>query len=158
MTSCYTNFPYNGFPCDSVDNVGKSQQILSCSAMSTSKPNSPIILPVITIDPTFSTAIQDVDNGVVPSELFWMSCYRASEPSIHAKIQVELDEVDRSLVHLKPREGDVEIDRMPVRNGVVVSPRYCSLFGYLSMPMLTYLYNRSVWPPVNHCLYYQLHW
>jgi proteasomal ATPase-associated factor 1 len=87
--------------------------------MSTSNPNSPMILPVITIDPTFPTVIQDVDNGIVPSETFWMSCYRASQPSVHAKIQVELDEVDRTLVHLKRREGDVDIAR--TRNDPLVS-------------------------------------
>ncbi|KAF8219164.1 WD40 repeat-like protein [Tricholoma matsutake] len=77
--------------------------------MSTSNPSSPLVLPVITIDPTFPTVIQDVDSGIVPSETFWMSCYRASEPSVHANIQVELDEVDRNLIRLKPTEGDVEI-------------------------------------------------
>jgi proteasomal ATPase-associated factor 1 len=90
--------------------------------MSTSSPSSPMILPVITIDPTFPTVIQDVDNGVVPSETFWMSCYRTSHPSVHAKIQVELDEVDRNLVHLLPREGDVEIVR--TTNGTIVSFRF----------------------------------
>ena len=88
--------------------------------MPTSNPTSPIILPVITIDPTFPSVIQDVDNGVVASEAFWVSCYRASHPSVHAKIQVELDEVDRNLVHLMPKEGNVEIVRT-ITNGAVVS-------------------------------------
>ena len=86
-----------------------------------------MILPVITIDPTFPTVIQDVDNGIVSSETFWMSCYRASHPSVHAKIQVELDEVDRNLVRLIPREGDVNIVLRAV-NGVVVSFSLLTIF------------------------------
>ena len=74
-------------------------------------PTSPMILPVITIDPSFPTVIQDVDHGIVPSETFWISCYRESQPSVHGKIEVQLDEVDRNLVHLKPKDADVELLR-----------------------------------------------
>jgi proteasomal ATPase-associated factor 1 len=90
-----------------------------CRTMSPSTPSSPIILPVITIDPTFPAAIQDVENGILPSETFWISCYRTSHQSVHAKIHVELDDDDRNLVHLKPREGDVEL--LQTCNGTMVS-------------------------------------
>ena len=74
-----------------------------------SSANSPLILPTITIDPTFPRAIRDVDGGTLPSEKFWISCYKTEQPSIHATVHVELDEVDRSLVHLKAQKDDVRI-------------------------------------------------
>lgn len=73
--------------------------------------DTPLTLPVITIDPTFASVIQDVDSGIIPSDQFWISCYKTSQSSVHAKVHVELDQVDRNLVHLKPLDGDVEIVR-----------------------------------------------
>lgn len=119
--------------------------------MSTSNPSSPLVLPVITIDPTFPTVIQDVDSGIVPSETFWMSCYRASEPSVHANIQVELDEVDRNLIRLKPTEGDVEI--VQTLNGTAVSSSLLFVcFTKNIYAIACYLYNRTILHPVNHCV------
>ncbi|KAG5633113.1 hypothetical protein DXG03_008340, partial [Asterophora parasitica] len=60
-------------------------------------PLSPIQLPIITIDPTFLTVLQDVHAGLVPNEKFWVSCYKAGERSVHRKIQAELDEIDRDV-------------------------------------------------------------
>lgn len=81
-----------------------------------------MILPVITIDPSFPAAIQDVDSGIIPSETFWISCYRESQPSVHGRIEVELDEVDRNLVHLKPKNADVELVR--TKKDIVVSSSF----------------------------------
>ncbi|KAG6914869.1 hypothetical protein DXG01_014844 [Tephrocybe rancida] len=71
----------------------------------------PIVLPVATIDPTFPSVIEDVFSGAVPSEKFWISCYKASHPSVHAKIQAELDARDRDLVVTTILEGDLTLDR-----------------------------------------------
>ncbi|KAG6817012.1 hypothetical protein H0H87_000908 [Tephrocybe sp. NHM501043] len=71
----------------------------------------PITLPVASIDPTFLNVVEDIHLGVVPSEKFWISCYKASHPSVHAKIQAELDARDRDLVLTTVLEGDLTLDR-----------------------------------------------
>ena len=80
---------------------------------------SPLTLPVVTIQPTFPEVIQEVLDGIIPSDKFWVSCYKTSESSVHAKVHVELDEIDRNLVNLSPLEGDVEV--LKAANGVSVS-------------------------------------
>src|ERR1700722_5347539 len=75
-------------------------------------PNSTrILLPIITVQPTFQTVISEVNSGIIPFDTFWVSCYKQSEPSIHAKIHVELDETRRDVVNLVPKDGDVQIQR-----------------------------------------------
>jgi proteasomal ATPase-associated factor 1 len=86
--------------------------------MSTTNPNL-TVLPMITIDPTFSTVIRDVQAGDIPAEKFWVSCYKTSENSQHAKIRLQLDESDRDRVIFKPEEADVKFesnDDYTVRN------------------------------------------
>ncbi|KAF9555201.1 WD40 repeat-like protein [Agrocybe pediades] len=68
-----------------------------------------LTLPVVTIQDSFPQVVQDVEDGLVPLDKFWVSCYKASEPSVHAKINAELDERDRNLVVLKPSEGEVDV-------------------------------------------------
>lgn len=70
--------------------------------------SSPIILPSITIQHDFPSVITDVREGTVPSEEFWISCYKLQEHSVHGKTLVELDDTDRNQINLKSREG-VEI-------------------------------------------------
>lgn len=77
---------------------------------------SPLTLPVVTIQPTFLEVIQEVLDGIIPSDKFWVSCYKTSETSIHGKVHAELDEIDRNLVNLSPVEGDVEV--IKASNGV----------------------------------------
>lgn len=77
-----------------------------------------LTLPVVTIQSTFKDVIQEVLYGIIPSDKFWVSCYKASEPSVHAKVHVELDDVNRNLVNLSPVEGEVEVLKAP--NGVSV--------------------------------------
>lgn len=80
---------------------------------------SPLSLPVVTIQNTFPEVIQEVFDGIIPFENFWVSCYKTSETSVHAKVHAELDQIDRNLVKLSPVEGDVEVLKAP--NGVSVS-------------------------------------
>jgi len=71
----------------------------------------PLSLPVITIQPSFAEVIQEVQNGLVPFDKFWVSCYKNSESSVHGKINVGLDEVDRDLVLFKTLEGDAHVTK-----------------------------------------------
>ena len=80
---------------------------------------SPLTLPVVTIQPTFLEVIQEVLDGIIPSDKFWVSCYKTFETSIHGKVHAELDEIDRNLVNLSPVEGDVEV--IKASNGVSLS-------------------------------------
>ncbi len=73
-----------------------------------SKPS--IILPVTTIQPTFSEVIADVHSGAIPSEDIWISCYKKASPSVHGKVSVVLDDIDRDLVQFRTKEGDVRIE------------------------------------------------
>jgi len=73
--------------------------------------NLPLHLPVVTIQPSFTEVIQEVNDGIIPSEKFWVSCYKNSEPSVHAKVNVQLDEVDRNLLLTRAVEDDVDVTR-----------------------------------------------
>ena len=90
-----------------------------CNNNMTAQSVSPLTLPVVTIQPTFPEVIQEVLDGVIPSDKFWVSCYKTSQTSVHARVLVELDEVDRNLVNLSPAEGDVEV--LKASNGVSLS-------------------------------------
>ncbi|KAJ6606014.1 WD40-repeat-containing domain protein [Mycena vulgaris] len=70
--------------------------------------SGPSKLPVVTIQPTFLEVIEEVRSGIVPSDTFWLSCYKPAEPSIHTKVRVTLDEVNRDVIHLEP-SGGIEI-------------------------------------------------
>ncbi|KAH6873981.1 WD40-repeat-containing domain protein [Coprinopsis sp. MPI-PUGE-AT-0042] len=65
-------------------------------------------VPVVTVQPSISEVLQEVQDGVIPSDKFWVSCYRASETSVHSKITAELDEVDRDLVNLSSDDRHLE--------------------------------------------------
>lgn len=99
----------------------------SINAMTTQSV-SPLTLPVVTIQPTFQDVIQEVLDGIIPSDKFWVSCYKTSETSVHAKVHAELDEIDRNLVNFSPVEGDVEV--LKASNGVSVSGLILSLLFY----------------------------
>lgn len=71
--------------------------------------SAPLTLPVVTIQHTFTEVIQEVLDGIILSDKFWVSCYKTPEPSVHAKVQAELDEIDRNLVNLSPVDGTVEV-------------------------------------------------
>ena len=71
---------------------------------------NPILLSITTVQHDFEAVVTDVKEGTVHSEDFWISCYRQNEPSVHGKVQAELDEKDRHLVLLKGRDG-VQIER-----------------------------------------------
>ena len=79
------------------------------NSSSMSAPNS-VVVPVVTVQPTASEIIEEVNDGVVPIDKFWVSCYKTSEPSIHTKIHVELDQQDRNLVRLSPEDTSLDFE------------------------------------------------
>ncbi|KAJ7932784.1 WD40-repeat-containing domain protein [Mycena leptocephala] len=82
--------------------------------------SGPSKLPVVTVQPTFLEVIEEVRSGFVSSDTFWLSSYKSSEPSIHSKVRVTLDEVNRDVVHLEA-SGDIEIKDIGKDNYVVSS-------------------------------------
>ena len=103
-----------------IDDVSLYVKLTFLRIIMTTQPVSPLTLPVVTIQPTFTEVIQEVLDGIIPSDKFWVSCYKTSETSVHAKVHVELDEIDRNLVNFSPVEGtsndDVEV--LKASNGV----------------------------------------
>ncbi len=57
-----------------------------------------ITLPIATVQPDFENVISDVREGRIPEDSFWLSSYKMGEPSVHGRVEVALDEVDRTLV------------------------------------------------------------
>ena len=78
-------------------------------AMTTDPTSSRHLLPIVTIQPTFHTVISEVDSGIIPFDGFWVSCYKESLPSVHAKINVKVNEIHRDVVDLEPDDPRVQI-------------------------------------------------
>lgn len=64
-----------------------------------------ITLPIATVQPDFESVISDVREGRIPEDSFWLSSYKTGEQSVHGRVQVTLDEVDRDLVVLTGING-----------------------------------------------------
>ncbi|KAF9442568.1 WD40 repeat-like protein [Macrolepiota fuliginosa MF-IS2] len=82
-----------------------------------------ISLPVVTVQRDFNDVVRDVDEGVVPVDTFWVSCYKSGESSVHAKVDVELDEVDRNLLRFRSKEGDVDFVKSDSVSGYSIACR-----------------------------------
>ena len=67
--------------------------------------DSPIILPICTVQPDFDVSVRDVNDGLVPEDKFWVSCYKAGEESVHGEVHVSLNERDYDLVNFKGEKG-----------------------------------------------------
>ena len=67
--------------------------------------DSPIILPICTVQPDFDVSVRDVNDGLVPEDKFWVSCYKAGEESVHGEVQVSLNERDRNLVDFEGKKS-----------------------------------------------------
>jgi proteasomal ATPase-associated factor 1 len=66
--------------------------------------SKPIVLPIITVQHDILSVFSDVDSGLPPEDV-WVSVYKDGEPSVHGKVRVFLDEVDRSLLRLESHNG-----------------------------------------------------
>ncbi len=67
--------------------------------------SSAMILPICTLQHDFQSVIQDVLDGVVPDDKFWVSCYKLGEPSVHGKVTATLDDRDRNKVLFRGHDG-----------------------------------------------------
>ncbi|KAK0227734.1 WD40 repeat-like protein [Armillaria fumosa] len=110
-------------------------------SITTSK--SSIILPIVTIQPTFSEVIADVHSGVIPSEDIWISCYKKASPSVHGKVSVVLDDIDRDLVQFRTKEGDVRIESAGGDRKYKIS---CSELGVSPTKILLPTYSYTTLP------------
>ncbi|KAJ7579144.1 WD40-repeat-containing domain protein [Mycena floridula] len=84
-----------------------------------------IVLPIVSVQPTLASVVDDVFQGIVPEEDFWVSCYKSDSPSIHAKIHTRLDEVDRNAITLQSDTNLVQISssgRQPSSRYIVTAP------------------------------------
>lgn len=93
-------------------------------------PDTPQAVPVVTVQPSIGVVLQEVLDGIVPSDKFWVSCYKASETSVHSKITAELDEVDRDLVNLSSCDGHLKFGfKGNGKHGHVSHSWRASIFG-----------------------------
>ncbi|KZT25945.1 WD40 repeat-like protein [Neolentinus lepideus HHB14362 ss-1] len=67
--------------------------------------SSPITLPVVTIQHTLQTVIDDVRSGLVTSEDIWISCYKLGSTSVHGKAKVSLAKTDGLRVNFEAADG-----------------------------------------------------
>jgi hypothetical protein len=67
-----------------------------------------ITLPQVTIQHDFQTVIAEVQEGIIPEEPFWISCYKHEHESVHGKVKVQ--RAGRGRVDLFS-EGDVVFQR-----------------------------------------------
>lgn len=65
----------------------------------------PIVLPISTVQPDFESIITDVEDGMVPEDSFWVSCYKTGENSVHGKVRLTLNEHDRNVVDYEGQDG-----------------------------------------------------
>ncbi|TFK72609.1 WD40 repeat-like protein [Pluteus cervinus] len=91
--------------------------------------SSPIILPIASIQPTFPEVLRDVESGLVPSDRFWVSCYKEDAQSIHREVQAELDDTDRDLVNLSVVDAN--------RGGETRYSVSCASLGISNTPIIT---------------------
>ncbi|KAI0703818.1 WD40-repeat-containing domain protein [Cytidiella melzeri] len=67
--------------------------------------DTPLILPICSVQPDFQSSVRDVNDGFVPEEKFWVSFYKTGEDSVHGEVHVSLNDRDRNLVVFNGRKG-----------------------------------------------------
>lgn len=85
-----------------------------------------INLPISSIQPDFEAVINEVKEGIVPEDSFWLSFYKSGETSVHGKVTLTLDEKDRNLVLYEGKDGVVFNNRGKVSEidfGVIIIHR-----------------------------------
>lgn len=85
-----------------------------------------INLPISSIQPDFEAVINEVKEGIVPEDSFWLSFYKSGETSVHGKVTLTLDEKDRNLVLYEGKDGVVFNNRGKVSEidfGVIITHR-----------------------------------
>ena len=85
-----------------------------------------INLPISSIQPDFEAVINEVKEGIVPEDSFWLSFYKSGETSVHGKVTLTLDEKDRNLVLYEGKDGVVFKNQGKVSEidfGVIITHR-----------------------------------
>ena len=85
-----------------------------------------INLPISSIQPDFEAVINEVKEGIVPEDSFWLSFYKSGETSVHGKVTLTLYEKDRNLVLYEGNDGVVFNNRGKVSEidfGVIITHR-----------------------------------
>ncbi|KAK7038670.1 hypothetical protein VNI00_010554 [Paramarasmius palmivorus] len=67
--------------------------------------DEPILIPITTIQPTFTNVVKEVYDGLIPSENIWVSQYHGTD-STHARFRVSLDEEDRQKIVFEPTNAE----------------------------------------------------
>lgn len=67
--------------------------------------DAPYILPICSVQPDFEISVNDIRDGIVPEETFWLSCYKAGEDSVHGKVRLSLNERDRNIIKYEGLDG-----------------------------------------------------
>ncbi|KAG9085964.1 hypothetical protein FRC07_013243, partial [Ceratobasidium sp. 392] len=62
-------------------------------------------LAQVTVQVDALSVVKDVEEGVVETEDFWVSCYETGKPSVHGKVRVVIDENVRDRCTFEGREG-----------------------------------------------------
>ncbi|KAJ3508057.1 hypothetical protein NMY22_g16734 [Coprinellus aureogranulatus] len=107
------------------------------------------MVPVVTVQPTIGEVVEDVRNGMVPSDKFWVSLYKTGESSVHTKVNVELDEKNRDLVRFTCEDAGVTFELQGTRNeGYRVSAASLNLFDVkVHTPCQEYIDTKTSGPP-----------
>ncbi|KDQ52262.1 hypothetical protein JAAARDRAFT_40382 [Jaapia argillacea MUCL 33604] len=92
-----------------------------------------VLLPIATIQPSFSSVIDDVHEGLIPAEDFWISCYKFGDTSVHGKVKVSASEGNRSEVRLDARDG-VEIEKLGGGSYTVACPALAIPHTKIALP------------------------
>lgn len=69
-----------------------------------------VILPYITVQHDLQEVIQDVSDGTIGAEAFWVSVYRKDSPSVHGKVMVKASMESENQAELEP-QGDFDFQR-----------------------------------------------
>ncbi|EGO00988.1 hypothetical protein SERLA73DRAFT_71954 [Serpula lacrymans var. lacrymans S7.3] len=102
----------------------------------------PYILPITTVQPSFQEVISDVKSGQAPFDTFWVSCYKETAPSVHEKIKVTLDDIDRDAINLEPKDGSLSISHHDAQDlytiqcvslNVPPTPLFCPRKEYMTL-------------------------
>jgi hypothetical protein len=67
--------------------------------------STPTSLSQVTVQTDSLSVINDVEEGLVEGEDFWVSCYDVSRPSVHGKVRVATSDEARDRCALKGRDG-----------------------------------------------------
>ena len=84
--------------------------------------SEPLTLPICSVQPDFEVSVNDVRDGIVPEETFWLSCYKTGTQSVHGEVHLALNESNRDIVDFTGRKG---VRFQGKANVSTISQSYC---------------------------------